>query len=181
MKKNVYKVAVVSEAGVVENIVLAPEGHEVPGPKTLIILGTMYNDTDMVPIHKGRLPHIGDLWDGAAFTEKPPTAKELQDYLAKVRYGKEISGITFQGTKYPTKREFRTALSEIMSSGLPNTGKVCIKAAGEFHAFPSLVQVAELQRAIADHVQLCFAKEMEVLDKIKQGLVTKYTEINQSF
>lgn len=86
--------------------------------------------------------------------------------LAALRFEKETAGITVAGTEIKTDRESQAALAATyvsMKNGLLQT--VRWKGRGRWVTMTP-AQIEPTARAVAEHVQACFAREAELTDAL---------------
>ena len=103
---------------------------------------------------------------------------DLAAYTARTRWALETGGISFEDLPVSTTREsqglihgaFSLASAELISvfEFKTETGFVTLSAP----------QIIALGKAVADHVQACFAWEKKILSEILSGAITSEAEID---
>lgn len=111
----------------------------------------------------------------------PPTSEELKALAATLRWQREAGGVTVQGAVIDTSRE-----SQALINGAFNLAKddpdtiIRFKAAAGFVTLDAATMIA-IGRAVAHHVQACFAQEGDVVDAIEAGTITTFAQIEAEF
>lgn len=154
----------------------------------LAVFGLKYAVPFVVPDGKQLVGAPRYIEDGEAVRQEydvidipPPTLEELKDMAAALRWQKETGGVTVQGAAIDTSRE-----SQALINGAFNLAKddpdtiIRFKAAAGFVTLDASTMIA-IGRAVAHHVQACFAKEGDVVEAIEAGTITTLAQIEAEF
>lgn len=108
-----------------------------------------------------------------------PATSQLKHYLADKRWQVQNAGCLWQGQKCPTDRDARASVGEAIQS--IDNGILSDPTGWKLpDGFTSLtrVQLIDLAKAMAAHVQGCFATEAALLARIDAGQVTREADID---
>lgn len=164
--------AVVAPNGVVENIIVAEPGFEIPG-MTLVVTGAGEG-----PGSGGGGAAIGGTYADGVFTPPPPPAVDLVAYAAAKRYEVETGGIVINGAAIDTSRDSQSMITGAYAYSQANPGEtIQFKAMGGWVTLDAATMAA-IATAVGAHVQACFAAEAAVQAAITAGTITTTAEID---
>ena len=121
--------------------------------------------------------NIGDLWDGESFSEPiiSATIDERLIELAALRYTKETSGITVNGTEILTDRESQAMISGAYCACLIDPARIINFKGANGWIQLSASEITAIASAVADHVQACFTREKELAELLHADINTDLT------
>lgn len=134
-------------------------------------------------------------WDAALGVTKPtaaqiatalvadepvPTSVDLMSYAALVRYNKEISGMTINGTFVATDRSSQNLVSGAVTllNSDPSLAQINFKSGIGVWATIPRANMVVIGVCLGNYVQACFNAEKDLDDKIASGTVTTLAQID---
>lgn len=110
------------------------------------------------------------------------TKDQLKALAATERWKKEVAGTLLGATPLRTDRDSQNLCNGAVAylSNQPDGAMITFKGASGWVSL-DLAAVKAIAIAVGDHVQLCFAKEQEVVGLIDAGTIKLETEVVAAF